>query len=250
MLLFFFKQKTAYEIMPSLVGSEMCIRDSPRTWSGVAGDVISLSWLWYPRAGLLDTSSFTLSECGRYSSVILISHRYVQRFSATSVISASWKGSTSTLAASSNLPARVSFCNAKSRSSEKRGEPKASPKAVPPLNTSSLPLVDSKRPFRKRTSQYSLTTWVTSIFSSPASRSASNCSMMLNNNVKLNGIVIQYAPHLTRSHLPVDPESQKGRGSIKTVFKLHHCAPGPGVCSLNEPGLPLHFDPPFSLAGK
>jgi len=28
-VLFFFKQKTAYEIMPSLVGSEMCIRDSP-----------------------------------------------------------------------------------------------------------------------------------------------------------------------------------------------------------------------------
>ena len=28
---FFFKQKTAYEIMPSLVGSEMCIRDSPLT---------------------------------------------------------------------------------------------------------------------------------------------------------------------------------------------------------------------------
>ena len=27
-LTFFFKQKTAYEIMPSLVGSEMCIRDS------------------------------------------------------------------------------------------------------------------------------------------------------------------------------------------------------------------------------
>ena len=26
----FFKQKTAYEIMPSLVGSEMCIRDSYR----------------------------------------------------------------------------------------------------------------------------------------------------------------------------------------------------------------------------
>ena len=25
---YFFKQKTAYEIMPSLVGSEMCIRDS------------------------------------------------------------------------------------------------------------------------------------------------------------------------------------------------------------------------------
>src|SRR5450756_2957551 len=27
---FFFKQKTAYEIMPSLVGSEMCIRDRDR----------------------------------------------------------------------------------------------------------------------------------------------------------------------------------------------------------------------------
>ena len=26
-VIFFFKQKTAYEIMPSLVGSEMCIRD-------------------------------------------------------------------------------------------------------------------------------------------------------------------------------------------------------------------------------
>src|SRR5428012_24701 len=29
-VLFFFKQKTAYEIMPSLVGSEMCIRDRGR----------------------------------------------------------------------------------------------------------------------------------------------------------------------------------------------------------------------------
>ena len=29
-LVFFFKQKTAYEIMPSLVGSEMCIRDRTR----------------------------------------------------------------------------------------------------------------------------------------------------------------------------------------------------------------------------
>ena len=28
LVFFFFKQKTAYEIMPSLVGSEMCIRDS------------------------------------------------------------------------------------------------------------------------------------------------------------------------------------------------------------------------------
>ena len=29
---FFFKQKTAYEVLRSLVGSEMCIRDSP--WCG------------------------------------------------------------------------------------------------------------------------------------------------------------------------------------------------------------------------
>ena len=33
---FFFKQKTAYEIMPSLVGSEMCIRDRPYTISTIA----------------------------------------------------------------------------------------------------------------------------------------------------------------------------------------------------------------------
>ena len=30
-LVFFFKQKTAYEIMPSLVGSEMCIRDRKKS---------------------------------------------------------------------------------------------------------------------------------------------------------------------------------------------------------------------------
>ena len=28
-VVFFFKQKTAYEMLRSLVGSEMCIRDSP-----------------------------------------------------------------------------------------------------------------------------------------------------------------------------------------------------------------------------
>ena len=31
MFLFFFKQKTAYEMLRSLVGSEMCIRDSARS---------------------------------------------------------------------------------------------------------------------------------------------------------------------------------------------------------------------------
>ena len=31
LMVFFFKQKTAYEVMPSLVGSEMCIRDRSET---------------------------------------------------------------------------------------------------------------------------------------------------------------------------------------------------------------------------
>ena len=34
-IFFFFKQKTAYEMLRSLVGSEMCIRDS--TWAKVSG---------------------------------------------------------------------------------------------------------------------------------------------------------------------------------------------------------------------
>src|SRR5665254_16095 len=39
MFLFFFKQKTAYEMLRSLVGSEMCIRDSGRTVDrGPGGD--------------------------------------------------------------------------------------------------------------------------------------------------------------------------------------------------------------------
>ena len=67
-LFFFFKQKTAYEIMPSLVGSEMCIRDSPqprtlavslicareavamRTYTNVVLYVLSL-WLINVRCG-------------------------------------------------------------------------------------------------------------------------------------------------------------------------------------------------------
>src|SRR5450756_2677234 len=38
-LFFFFKQKTAYEIMPSLVGSEMCIRDRLRTTRALLGSI-------------------------------------------------------------------------------------------------------------------------------------------------------------------------------------------------------------------
>src|SRR5665648_1094599 len=49
MFFFFFKQKTAYEIMPSLVGSEMCIRDRlgvmgmpfPAEYGGAGADYIA-----------------------------------------------------------------------------------------------------------------------------------------------------------------------------------------------------------------
>ena len=42
---FFFKQKTAYEIMPGLVGSEMCIRDRMETRTLGLGDVTSVARL-------------------------------------------------------------------------------------------------------------------------------------------------------------------------------------------------------------
>ena len=38
MCFFFFKQKTAYEMLRSLVGSEMCIRDSHRDRATFIGD--------------------------------------------------------------------------------------------------------------------------------------------------------------------------------------------------------------------
>ncbi|CUX75895.1 hypothetical protein BN3589_05123 [Clostridium sp. C105KSO14] len=46
MLFFFFKQKTAYEMLRSLVGSEMCIRDRcrPRRLRRLR----RLGWLWRP----------------------------------------------------------------------------------------------------------------------------------------------------------------------------------------------------------
>ena len=40
---FFFKQKTAYEMLRSLVGSEMCIRDRSATAAVVTGLVLALS---------------------------------------------------------------------------------------------------------------------------------------------------------------------------------------------------------------
>ena len=49
---FFFKQKTAYEIMPSLVGSEMCIRD--RLTSLVLGGLHQRSGVALPTGGRAD----------------------------------------------------------------------------------------------------------------------------------------------------------------------------------------------------
>src|SRR5665648_1252322 len=44
MFFFFFKQKTAYEIMPSLVGSEMCIRDRFSAARPLCGCVLLTSY--------------------------------------------------------------------------------------------------------------------------------------------------------------------------------------------------------------
>jgi len=45
-IFFFFKQKTAYEIRLSLVGSEMCIRDSSCTLSTEAGPFLRMGMCW------------------------------------------------------------------------------------------------------------------------------------------------------------------------------------------------------------
>ena len=45
-LVFFFKQKTAYEMLRSLVGSEMCIRDSPASpWIHIE-TVVETPWTY------------------------------------------------------------------------------------------------------------------------------------------------------------------------------------------------------------
>ena len=40
-MVFFFKQKTAYEMLRSLVGSEMCIRDRP--WMRLSTSIITIT---------------------------------------------------------------------------------------------------------------------------------------------------------------------------------------------------------------
>src|SRR5450756_2671372 len=65
-LFFFFKQKTAYEIMPSLVGSEMCIRDRAReARPGARGETAAL-----PSLGLIATGTG-----GDFGRALGIAHR-------------------------------------------------------------------------------------------------------------------------------------------------------------------------------
>ncbi len=57
---FFFKQKTAYEIAQSLVGSEMCIRDSRTTGVSPPADLRPL--LFSPRS-ILRAMKLASSTC-------------------------------------------------------------------------------------------------------------------------------------------------------------------------------------------
>ena len=65
----FFKQKTAYEIMPSLVGSEMCIRDRPggdlaarQPWRNLLAHCLAFvpDWQDYPQAAPLRQRNWPL----------------------------------------------------------------------------------------------------------------------------------------------------------------------------------------------
>ena len=46
-LFFFFKQKTAYEMLRSLVGSEMCIRDRSSNWDELSWGARIVDYLWH-----------------------------------------------------------------------------------------------------------------------------------------------------------------------------------------------------------
>eukprot|EP00658_Telonema_sp_P-2_P033964 TRINITY_DN24838_c0_g1_i4.p1 TRINITY_DN24838_c0_g1~~TRINITY_DN24838_c0_g1_i4.p1 ORF type:complete len:130 (-),score=16.38 TRINITY_DN24838_c0_g1_i4:280-669(-) len=55
---FFFKQKTAYEMLRSLVGSEMCIRDSTKTTTlARLSNHLKVSLKWKRRVSTLSPSS-------------------------------------------------------------------------------------------------------------------------------------------------------------------------------------------------
>ena len=69
MCIFFFKQKTAYEIMPSLVGSEMCIRDRCNVMQGM----LTLSVIIY---GLSDVIFFGKEAVIIFSTALILSILY------------------------------------------------------------------------------------------------------------------------------------------------------------------------------
>eukprot|EP00825_Cyclidium_porcatum_P023945 TRINITY_DN26514_c0_g1_i2.p2 TRINITY_DN26514_c0_g1~~TRINITY_DN26514_c0_g1_i2.p2 ORF type:complete len:225 (+),score=44.31 TRINITY_DN26514_c0_g1_i2:53-727(+) len=76
MLFFFFKQKTAYEIMPSLVGSEMCIRDS-----------INAEYMGFPIAkGLKEAGNHVISIVGARTKDLVILEQEVRAISSETII--------------------------------------------------------------------------------------------------------------------------------------------------------------------
>ena len=73
-MLFFFKQKTAYEIGVRLVGSEMCIRDSTTTSTSIYEHlIIKSSYLIIQSSYLIIQSSYVIIE----SSYLIIETSYL-----------------------------------------------------------------------------------------------------------------------------------------------------------------------------
>ena len=85
--IFFFKQKTAYEIASCLVGSEMCIRDSTNTNRPIAGDkcwVINCEikdtcnfWLSFEKDDISSLKSISLSKPNQKPSIIAVSYTHL-----------------------------------------------------------------------------------------------------------------------------------------------------------------------------
>ena len=65
---FFFKQKTAYEMLRSLVGSEMCIRDSVHAVRGDENAIRKLESEFRTESGLDHPDLVGLSSCLLYTS--------------------------------------------------------------------------------------------------------------------------------------------------------------------------------------
>ena len=74
---FFFKQKTAYEIMPSLVGSEMCIRDRGYATSDLPVD---MDWDFISNGQFSGTPTRTFSENNLVSFMGRASYIFMDRY--------------------------------------------------------------------------------------------------------------------------------------------------------------------------